>query len=279
MKESSTSTRLRIVFDASCKTNNGVSLNDTFLKGPVLQEYLLFILARLRTYNYVLSANIVKMYRQFWITDEHRCFQRILWRADPSETIKVLQLNTITYGTVPASFLATGCLAKLAETVRFTKPEVFTAIIRDFYMDDFLGGADTMEAAMQLRNGLIEVLGSAGVELQKWTSNKINLISNLSRDANDNKNIAILESDDTITKILGLFFSSSTDSLQFRVYENHLQDGDPITKRDILSKIACLFDPLGLVGSSIVHAKLILQQLWRLKVHWDEPLPTNVQEE
>jgi len=67
MKKSSTSMRLRVVFDASCKSDNGVSLNDTLLKGPVLQDELLFILTRFHTHNYVLSADIVKMYRQFWV--------------------------------------------------------------------------------------------------------------------------------------------------------------------------------------------------------------------
>lgn len=194
------------------------------------------------------------MYRQFWITDEHRSFQRILWREDPSEPIKIFQLKTITYGTVPASFLATGCLGKLAETIRKTKPEVYTAIIRDFYMDDFLEGADTLESAIQLRDGLIVVLRSAGLELQKWTSNNINLISDISTDVNDNKSIATHEMiDNAITKILGLYWSSNTDKLQFKVHEKHLTNCKQITKREILSKIACLFDPLGLIGPAIIR--------------------------
>jgi len=221
------------------------------------------------------------MYRQFWIADEHRSFQRILWREDPSEPIKIFQLKTITYGTVPASFLATGRLGKLAETIHNTKPEVYAAIVRDFYMDDFLGGTDTLEAAMQLREGLIEVLGSAGLKLQKWSSNNINLISDLSTDVNNyGKNIATHENiDNAITKILGLYWSSYADTLQFEVHEKHLKNSEQSTKREILSKIACLFDPLGLIGPAIVRAKLILQRLWLLKVQWDEPLPTSIQDE
>lgn len=279
LKEASTSTRLRVVFDESCKTDSGVSLNDILLKGPVLQDDLLFILTRFRTHNYVLSADITKMYRQFWVTNEHLRFQRILWREDSSEPIKIFQLNTITYGTVPASFLATRCLVKLAETVRNTKPDVYAAIVRDFYMDDFLGGAETLEAAIQLRDGLIEVLRAAGLELRKWTSNKIDLISDLPKNSNDNKTITILEIDSLVTKILGLFWNSSTDALQYKIHEMHSEDINQITKREMLGRIACLFDPLGLIGPAIVRAKLMLQRLWRLKVQWDEPLPADIQEE
>lgn len=179
----------------------------------------------------------------------------------------------------PASFLATGCLGKLTETVRGTQPEVYAAIVRDFYMDDFLGGADNLEA-IQLRDGLIEVLGSAGLELRKWTSNKINLISELSTDVNDGKNITTHKAiNNSVTKILGLYWSSNADTFQFKIHQKLLKDSKQITKREILSKIECLFDPLGLIGPAIVRAKLILQQLWQLKVQWDEPLPISIQDE
>jgi len=73
-------------------------------------------------------------------------------------------------------------------------------------MDDFLGGADTFEAAIQLRDGLIEVLGLAGLKLRKWTSNKNNLISDLTTDVNEGKNITTHETiNNSITKILGLY--------------------------------------------------------------------------
>jgi hypothetical protein len=45
----------------------------------------------------------------------------------------------------------------------------------------------------------------------------------------------------------------------------------------ILSVIACLFDPLGLVGPVLINAKLILQQLWSLKIDRDEALSTELQ--
>jgi len=67
VKESSTSTRLRVVFYASCKTSSGLSLNDILLKGPVLQDELIYIITRFRIHNFLLSADITKMYRQFWV--------------------------------------------------------------------------------------------------------------------------------------------------------------------------------------------------------------------
>lgn len=52
--------KLRVVFDASTKTESGLSLNDVLQKGPSIQEKLIHILARFRTRNFVLTADIKK---------------------------------------------------------------------------------------------------------------------------------------------------------------------------------------------------------------------------
>lgn len=46
-----------------------------------------------------------------------------------------------------------------------------------------------------------------------------------------------------------------------------------ITKRVVLSEIAQVFDPLGLIGPILIVAKVIMQQLWCLNIEWDKSLP------
>ncbi|XP_072392236.1 uncharacterized protein [Diabrotica undecimpunctata] len=105
-KESSTSTKLRVVFDGSAKTTTGYSLNDIMYVGPHLQDYLFYILLRFRQHKLVLGADITKMYRQVFITPEQRYLQKILWRFNTNDEISVYTLNTVTYGTASAAFLA-----------------------------------------------------------------------------------------------------------------------------------------------------------------------------
>lgn len=52
-----------------------------------------------------------------------------------------------------------------------------------------------------------------------------------------------------------------------------------ITKRKILSSIAAIYDPLGLIGPIVVAAKLIIHNLWQLKIDWDDEVPSNINEE
>ncbi|KAK9685200.1 hypothetical protein QE152_g38226 [Popillia japonica] len=49
------------------------------------------------------------MYRQVNIIDADRDCQRIVWREQPQDEFKYYRLNTVTYGTAPASFLERWC--------------------------------------------------------------------------------------------------------------------------------------------------------------------------
>jgi len=79
-KETSTTTKLRVVFDASCKSTSELSLNDTLLVGRTIQQDLFSILIRFRTFQYAMTADITKMYRQILIDESQRSLQRVFWR-------------------------------------------------------------------------------------------------------------------------------------------------------------------------------------------------------
>lgn len=76
--ENSKTTKVRVVFDASCKTESGYSLNDTLMKGPVIQDELLYIISKFRTHKFVLTADIQKMYCQVLVTSQDSDKKRIL---------------------------------------------------------------------------------------------------------------------------------------------------------------------------------------------------------
>ncbi|XP_041786334.1 uncharacterized protein LOC121601584, partial [Anopheles merus] len=62
-KVDSTKTKYRVVFDASSKSSNGLSLNDTLMVGPTIQQDATSILLRFQTYTIALTADVAKMYR------------------------------------------------------------------------------------------------------------------------------------------------------------------------------------------------------------------------
>lgn len=270
IKDSSVTTKLRVVFDASAKTTNQNSLNDVLLKGPVIQDDLFSILIRFRLHKYVLSADIIKMYRQILVGDSDTEFQRIFWRENSNEPLQVYALQTVTYGTTPASFLATKCLQQLALDNYSQYPLACEAIIKDCYVDDILTGSHEKEGLINLRNQLIEVLRLGCFELNKWNSNDSEILDGI--DNNEFQPIICLDKND-INKVLGLQWDSRNDLLKYSVAENSINRA---TKRTILSDIAKLYDPLGLLNPLIVTAKLIIQDLWRLNINWDESIPMHL---
>lgn len=113
LKEDSTTTKVR-VFDASCKTSTGKLLNDLLMVGPNLQDDFFDIILRLRQHKYAMSSDVTKMYRQINVAKNHLNLQRILWRWNREESIRIFQLNTVTYGMASSSFLAIRCLQEIA---------------------------------------------------------------------------------------------------------------------------------------------------------------------
>ncbi|UYV72564.1 hypothetical protein LAZ67_9003720 [Cordylochernes scorpioides] len=114
IKEKSCTTKLRVVFDASAKTDSGLSLNDALIPGPKIQQDLFHIILRFRIHPVAINADIAKMYRQIRISQEDSEFQRIVWRNDPHDKIKDYRLETVTYGTSCAPFLAIRIIKQLA---------------------------------------------------------------------------------------------------------------------------------------------------------------------
>ena len=141
VKRSSLTTKRRVVFDGSAKTSSGTSLSDSLMVGPTIQEDLFSIITLFRSFLYALTSDIEQMYRQVQMSSEDSHFQKILWCQDPDEPIKTYCLNTVTFGTACAPFLAICTLHQLAEDEGESFPTASAIVKRDFYADDLLTGA------------------------------------------------------------------------------------------------------------------------------------------
>ncbi|XP_076660965.1 uncharacterized protein LOC143364560 [Halictus rubicundus] len=273
VKVTSETTKLRVVFDGSAATSTGTSLNDTLHTGPKLQDDLLYILLRFRIHRYVLTGDIEKMYRQFLVRDEDQKYQRILWR-DTDGQIHTHQLKTVTFGLSAAPYLAIRCLTQLAHDEGHRFPHAAKILLRDFYVDDALTGASTIEEVRALRDDLIQLLGLAGLNIRQWAANHEALLDGLSDQA-INKKLHLGES--STLKTLGIVWNSSDDTISYEVKASPITSR--ITKRSIASEIAKICDPLGLLGPVIIMAKILLQKIWTIKTDWDESLPMDIHTE
>ncbi|XP_029175540.1 uncharacterized protein LOC114944008 [Nylanderia fulva] len=271
MREESCTTKLRIVFNASCKTRNGTSLNDHLLVGPKLQQDLPAVLTRWRKWRLVYTADIAKMFRQIRVHSKDVDFQRILWRPTADAPITHFRLLTVTYGLASAPYLSMRVLRQLALDEGADFPAAVPIINDSIYVDDALFGADNFDSLLDTRTQLVELLKRGDFLLRKWASNCDELLDNVTNDQSEVTNHLVLK--DELLRILGLSWLPSEDSFQFTV---KFDLPIVLTKRSILSCIAKLYDPLGWAAPVVITAKIILQELWLLRYDWDTPLPNEL---
>lgn len=212
-KESST-TRLRVVFNASSRTSNGTSLNDHLMIGPKLQSDLPSIILRWRQHKYALTADITKMYRQIIVAPEDQRYQQILWRPTPESPITPYKLLTVTYGTASAPFLAMRVLQQLADDEEARFPNAAAIVRNNFYVDDVLFGAHDGPTACSLRAELISLLEQGGFTLRKWMSSHVSLLADIQEDDREKTKMREFDSKEAI-KILGVGWVPETDAFCF----------------------------------------------------------------
>ncbi|XP_031331852.1 uncharacterized protein LOC116162377 [Photinus pyralis] len=123
IKESSATTKLRVVFDASSRPAKGKSLNEVMHVGPRLQQDLWSLLVRWRKHRYAITADVEKMYRQIKLDKRDHRYHTVLWRFAPQEQIREYQLTTVTYGTASAPYLAVRTLQQLARDEAHNYPK------------------------------------------------------------------------------------------------------------------------------------------------------------
>ncbi|XP_046868497.1 uncharacterized protein LOC124461129 [Drosophila willistoni] len=229
--------KLRVVFDGSFCDTKGKSLNDYLFTGPSIQRDLFAVCLRFRMYKFVFSADIVKMFRQIWVNNKHRNCQRIVWRKRPSDPIKHYQLCTVIYGTSCAPFLAVRVLEQLATDHQQEFPN----------------------AEKSYKRILMSTMCSLGQTLGKWVSNT----PRIPTEGTDS-------TQSSPVKVLGLYWQPGLDTLSYNV---GLKGNVDCTKRQVLSDVSRIFDPLGLLAPIVVQFKILFQQLWLLDLGWDDKLP------
>ncbi|XP_041449657.1 uncharacterized protein LOC121404387 [Drosophila obscura] len=238
--------KLRVVFDGSFKDTSGKALNDALHIGP----------------------NIVKTYRQIWVAVNHCSYQRIVWREDESTPIKHYELSTVTYGTSSAPFLAVRVLDQLAHDHQHEFPTAAKILKEEFYMDDVLTGAYTEEELICKRDELIQLMERAGMELGKWVSNSSRIfVGTLTSTNTPGKGLH------STAKVLGIHWDPEKDNLSYNVCLSSNPDSN---KRQVLSDVARILYPLGILSPVVVQFKIMFQELWLLDLDWDTELPPKI---
>lgn len=150
-------------------------------------------------------------------------------------------------------------------------PEAARVIEECFYIDDGAFGGETEEVKGLLCREVEFVLAQAGFELKRWASNSKRVEGLLNAKG---ESAAIIGKYDE-TKVLGLRWLKEPDKLT--IFVKPMQFIESPTKREILRGVATLYDPNGFVAPVVINAKMIMQDIWRVKeLGWDQKAPKEI---
>ena len=99
------------------------------------------------------------------------------------------------------------------------------------------------------------------MNLREWGSNSDTLRTSFAKED---------RFDGAEMKVLGLIWNMYDDNVHIPIKES--DELETYTKRHILKKTASVFDPLGFFNPVLLNAKLLLRELWKLGIDWDEPV-------
>ena len=264
VKESSRSTKVRPVFDASCKGVNGISLNDCMEKGPKMILDLVKILLRFRIWQYGLSADIQKAFLMIGLHTEVKDVHRFLWNVN--DQIRTMRFTRVTFGNAASPFLLNATVQY--HLARFDECRTVKELKDNLYVDNWLTGADSEEEICKMMSEGEKTMKEDGFTLTKWASN--------SQAARREHSKMFGEFDEmSITKVLGLSWKTTGDYFHFVTLLS--SEIGHCSKRILLSIIARLFDPLGLLTPFSITLKVLFQETWRRGFDWDDVLPNEFQ--
>lgn len=234
--------KTRMVMDAAA-LHEWISLNMALLSGPDLTRPLISCLMKLRTWPVALTGDIEEMFHQVMVRLEDRASQRYLWRSDPSQPIQEYEMCVLTFGATCSPTLAQYAKNINAERFRDEFPAAVEAIIKQHYVDDYMGGAYTVRDTIKLAREVKEIHRRGGFHMHKWSSNSAAVLKALGDAENQGKEVSLSNS-----TILGLLWNTTDDTLSFRFNirafrDAQIDDTRPLTKREMLIVVMSIYAP------------------------------------
>ena len=265
--------KIRVVLDCSAKYR-GRSLNDLLLKGPDLTNTLFGVLKRFRQEKMALMADIEAMFNQVRVADVDCTFLRFLWWPDGDLESKLEEYQMVVhlFGAASSPACSNFALQRTAEDNSEHFPEAVVNIAnKSFYVDDCLKSLPSVEEASQRASDLRCLLSRGVLRLTKWISNSRRFLETIPefQRVKEVKTLDLRKDDLPAERALGVVWCVETDTFGFKV---DVKLKSP-TRNGILLVVSSVYDPLGLTAPFVLPAKQLLQDLCRVKLEWDNPIP------
>ncbi|GBN70409.1 hypothetical protein AVEN_118910-1, partial [Araneus ventricosus] len=272
------SSKFRVVFDASSHDVGEVSLNDCLHIGPNLYPDIFDLLLRFRLHPIAFTADIKQAFLQIEVNEKDRDVSRFLFTDDPTDVSKSPQIYRFTrvlFGVNSSPFMLAATIKHHLRKYQGIYPETSEFLNNSIYVDDIIGGHQNTDDAYHTSTECMHIFREAGMTLHKWQTNSEELRKLwIKEDMVSGDSSQVVEPSGLPFKVLGVSWNKREDSLYFDVQNLVTFLSSRVnSKRCLLQAIGRIFDPVGFLGPFVLSVKLLMQEIWKLSLDWDDDLP------
>ena len=254
--------KLRVVFDAAAPFH-GKSLNDAILSGPALQPPLPAVLIQFREGAVAWASDVEAMFSRFRLNPADADYFCFLWQESSQEPVGC-RMDRLPFGATCSPFIAIHTTRREVSDAGVGEKTV-DAVKKRMYVDDYLGSARSVDEGVTEASAVKKALAGDDLHFQDWISNSAEFVAAMQGENKPLSEFSNLSTDNDSTKVLGAVWSTSTDTLGFRI-NNPTEE--QYTRLSLTSKVAGDFDPLGLAAPVIIKAKVRLRELGVKGLKW-----------
>ena len=241
---------------------------------------------RFRRLPIALVGDVQKSFHQVEVCERDRDCLRFLWVEDPIavqlKTIQELRFTKVIFGSSPSPFLLNGTFQKHFEKYQEVDPLFVKQVLDNLYVDNYVGGADTSSSTLELWGKLKERMKEGSFQVHKCKTNSEKVLRSLNPEKNENGDETFakqsLRVSEQQSKVLGIQWNSAEDKLTLDLSPAAEQDSGKLTKRKMLSLLAKIFDPLGLVGPAVIQGKVAFQEACKILKEFDTEVPNEMKD-
>ncbi|XP_037024126.1 uncharacterized protein LOC119066014 [Bradysia coprophila] len=274
--------KIRVVFDAAAKSH-GTSLNDNLVSGPDFLKLLSGVLFRFRQGTIGFIGDIKEMFHRVLINKSDVKCQKILWRGrernnEPDE----YEMAVMMFGATCSPSAAIYVKDLNAKRYENDYPEAVNAIINKHYMDDYLDSKFSVEEAVKVIKEVIFIHEQGSFEICNWVSSSKEVMAAIPENLRRKENSVVTLAHENIPgRVLGVLWKPDEDvftfSGNFAKIDKELLDGNRVpTKREVLQIVSSIYDPLGFVAHFVITGRIIMKNIWKTKIGWDQPIPESI---
>ena len=287
-KASSVQTPVRTVMDASSKTpvlpdgRGGHCLNNLAMKGVVNTLDLITMLLRWIMGPVACSGDLRQFYTSIALAPDQYNLQRCLWRDDMNLDNPLVELVIISliFGVRSVSALSERAILDLAAMVKSANPRLAEFLVSSRFVDDLADSDKDRETIDKIIEAADKLFESAGLRIKGWC------ISNQSPHpevTHDNMSVDIggmtwwTVLDTMSIKIPPLHFGTKSRgklTVGTEIFDGTMADlktfvPQKLTRRNIVSKFASLYDPLGKFTPLTAAMKIHVRKAVKETTDWD----------